>query len=100
MEQVTLRILGKTYRIEYVEADVLQQLGVDGACMSNGRILIADNLNDEDRRETVIHEILHAVWKEMDIGYSDRTEEKCVTALGKGLAAIIADNAHAQELFR
>ena len=95
-----LRIVGKIYKIEYVDADLMQNLGADGACLSNGRILIADNLNTEDMRETRIHELLHAIWTVMDIGFADRTEEKVVTALAKGLAAVIADNPDACELFK
>lgn len=88
-----LRILGKTYRIERVDAETLESLGVDGACLtSKGRIMISDGLSDEELRETKIHEVLHAIWSGMDIGYSDATEEKVVTALAKGLSALITDN--------
>ena len=54
--------------------------------------MISSGLTDDDYRETLIHEVLHAIWAGMDVGYSEATEEKVVTALGKGLSAFVADN--------
>lgn len=87
-----LKILGKRWTVENVESDILQELGADGACLSKSRILIAANLTDDEYRETLIHELLHAIWAGMDIGYSESTEEKVVSALAKGIAAFVVDN--------
>lgn len=94
MDFVNLKIIGKRYTIETVDASILQDLGgVDGVTLASaGKIKISDGMSEDDRLETVLHELLHAIWAGMDVGFSDRTEEKVVTALSKGLRAVIVDN--------
>lgn len=88
-----LKIVGKTYTVDYVDPDMLDSGCTYGLCLPDKqKILIAKDLAPEKSREVLLHEILHAVWDGMDIGFSETTEEKVVSAEGKGLAAFIFDN--------
>ncbi len=40
---------------------------------------------------TLLHEIFHAVWAEYDLGEREK-EERAVTALSSGVAAVMRDN--------
>lgn len=40
---------------------------------------------------TLLHEILHALWGEYDLGHAEK-EERAVTALSNGVAAAMRDN--------
>jgi predicted Zn-dependent protease len=43
--------------------------------------------------DTLIHEILHAIWHEYGLGDSE-AEERCVLVLASGLTQVLADNPH------
>lgn len=50
-----------------------------------------DFATEKQRAETLLHELLHAVWNERCIVAKDG-EEKIVTKMSIGLAALIRDN--------
>ena len=87
-----VQIQGQPWTVERFDSEILRGFACVGATMTNKRILIADDLSDAERFETVIHELMHAIWLEMDIGYADKTEEKIITQLAKGLANVIEEN--------
>ena len=89
-----LKVIGKRYSLATVAAEIIQDLGgCDGVTLAHkGKIMIADGMTEEDTRETRIHELFHAIWSAMDIGFSDSTEEKICTALAKGMSAVLSDN--------
>ena len=87
-----LQIVGKPWTVEQFDSEILRSFACIGVTMSNKRILICDDLSEAERRETVIHELMHAVWLEMSIGYSDKTEEAIITKLAQGLASIVSEN--------
>jgi hypothetical protein len=41
--------------------------------------------------DSIVHEVLHGVWKMMDLGLEDE-EEHVVTALATGLTTVLRDN--------
>ena len=54
-------------------------------------IEIVDNQSSQQQAETLIHELLHAIWATR--GLPNRiTEEACVTRLASGVATVIRDN--------
>ena len=88
-----LKIIGKTYTVEFVDPDILDSGCTYGLCLpEKQKILIAKDLAPDKRREVLIHEIAHAIWDAMDIGFSHATEEKVVSANAKGIVALLADN--------
>lgn len=88
---ILIRVLGKTYKVISVDPDQIDSLyGL--TLLEKGKIILNEDMSEEIAREIKIHELLHAIWGGMDIGYSDSTEEKIVSALAKGLAAFITDN--------
>lgn len=54
-----------------------------------------DFATEKQRAETFLHELLHAVWNERCVSARDG-EEKIVTKMSIGLAALMRDN---QEMF-
>ena len=90
-----IRVVGKAWTIDHVDRSVMVMNGVEGLCIAHEqRMLIAQGQTQEANREAVIHELLHAVWASMGLGYPDE-EEQIVNVLAKGLAAVIADNPQA-----
>lgn len=88
-----LRVLGRTYSIEYVDSDILQGLNTDGMCLPQaGRIVIAKGLPADVERETRLHEVNHAIYTGMALEQGTADEERIVDAFAKGWAAILADN--------
>lgn len=63
-----------------------------GMCdTNNAKIYVDRNLSIEKRVNTTIHEMLHAVWKEMCLP-DDDSEERIVESLANGITQIFKDN--------
>ena len=58
----------------------------------NGRIRIKKGMDDTEKVNTIIHEVLHAIWYTHGIGLGDQTEERVICAITNGLMAFIRDN--------
>tara|TARA_R110000796_G_scaffold203024_6_gene319345 strand:- start:130 stop:429 length:300 start_codon:yes stop_codon:yes gene_type:complete len=87
-----LQIAGQPWTVEQFDSEILRGFSCVGVTMTSNRILISNDLSEAERRETVIHELMHAVWLEMNIGFSDKTEEIIVTKLAQGLSSIVDEN--------
>jgi hypothetical protein len=57
----------------------------------NNVIRVRDDISEQRSAETMIHEILHAVWDTQGLGDND-AEERIVTCLALGLSQVIRDN--------
>lgn len=57
----------------------------------NNVIRVRDDISRQRSAETMIHEILHAVWDTQGLG-DNETEERIVTCFGLGLSQVIRDN--------
>lgn len=80
-----LRVIGKrwTVRWDYDNADEY------GICDHNSQTLhIQSNLAPDTERDTLLHEVLHAV----DEAMGTHLEEAQVRSLATGLLAVLADN--------
>ncbi len=66
-------------------------------------IVVDDSQSDFDRADTLLHEILHAVWDQHKLR-ARVSEERAVTALATGLTAVFCDNpgllSHLERLIR
>ena len=99
-----VRILGQTYTIEYADPDIMVSGGGSlGYCVHDqNKIYIVTGLPPDREREVRLHEITHALWNETGLTVGDVDEERVANAMGRGLAAILADNDSAtiRQLFR
>lgn len=83
----TLRILGKAYVIEWVEGD--KDSTDYGECFHDHcRIQVATFQCDQQRHDTLLHEILHAVDHEMHCALSEAQVRRMAT----GIYAVLRDN--------
>ena len=87
-----LKILGKRYTIKEVDSSELPE-GTMGTCNKWDLVIkIAKGQPTEVRRDTLFHEIEHAIWTETGLQHGKVTEERCADAHGRAWAAIISDN--------
>lgn len=81
-----LRINGETWKV--IRHRGLRKRGFDGACYSNTRrIAIAAHLTGREYADTLLHEILHAVWPSGVV--SDELEEDLVRRITPRLLRVI-----------
>ena len=85
------------YRFEIVnDANWSMQTGNMGNCITDiQRIVIDANLSPQSERETVLHELLHAIWAQTSLQKRDTEEqqEEAVWQLAPRLLALLKDNA-------
>ena len=73
-----------------------QSCGALGNCIADDQKIniVTEKRSRQDIARTFIHELLHALWYEYDLGESECSEEKTVTQLATGLSAVIGQNPH------
>lgn len=87
-----VKILGKTYTIEYVSLP-LDETAMYGTCDPRSQLIRINahcSVHPEQQRETLWHEIKHAVWDEMNV--DSREEESWVRPMSTGEFAVMTDN--------
>ena len=84
-----IKIISKRFTIEWTKAGGDLPEDHMGECRTyEQRILVEDGLQYDTQKETLFHEVLHAISDEMDI---ELTEEQ-VTGASKGVLAVLMDN--------
>ena len=86
-----IKIGYQDYRIE-IHDDLGDEICGD-TDLENSVIRIAESAIDR-QRNTVIHEVLHAIWDQMGLNaqLDDNTQEQVVTSLSNGISTLLADN--------
>lgn len=85
----TVRVMGKTYSIQYVEkVDEKDSLGEHELHVQV--IKIRENQHAESKRETLLHELVHAIDEQLDLGM----KEHQVHRLAIGLFQVLRENDH------
>lgn len=79
------------YTFEIVETADLGGREIGHCDKNNLRICIDPNLPDDKKKNTLIHEILHAIYEVWAID-DDSKEEPVVNALASGLQTVFKDN--------
>lgn len=79
-----VQVLGKTYRVEEVPDHILSGNFVGNHSGRTLLISVLDNLADDQKRETVLHEVIHALNLALALGLDERQ----VSALSNGLYAL------------
>lgn len=89
-----VRVNGKNYQVLFNDKNPLIEYANHGYC-DNAKLVIhvEGDQNPVEEIDTVIHELLHAVWAQMSLtDLDDQLEERIVRALGTGLTGLYADN--------
>jgi len=89
-----VRINGKNYAIHFNPKNPLIAYAYHGMCDNAKHVIhIEAEQTPFEECDTVIHELLHAVWAQMSLSDLDeQLEERIVRALGTGLTGLYADN--------
>jgi uncharacterized protein YpmB len=78
------------------ELSVSESIADFGECNPDERkIVLKQNQSTEQKADTLIHEINHAIWEMMDISDKDR-EETTVKRLSTGLTSVLRDERNEQ----
>ena len=95
-----IKILNKTYKIKYTDEDLyfLGQKCYGQLNKVSNTITINTGVNKEQIKETLLHEILHAIYCEFSLKDEDK-EEEIVTLMARGLRTICIDN-DLEDLFK
>ena len=85
-----IKIISKRFTIEYQpEGSADLDPGHSGECRTlEQRILIEEGQKPDTQKDTILHEVLHAISDEMEL---DLSEEQ-VTGASKGILAVLMDN--------
>lgn len=87
-----IRILYRSWTIECIDDEAADELGVDGDCKKHrAAIRIRDSLEDVVKVDTVLHEVIHAIYSEYNIK-DDDGEEDTVQVVASGLTQVLHDN--------
>lgn len=98
----TIRVNGKLYKVLFNAKNPLVEFDNHGHC-DNSKLVI--HIEGEqvpmEELDTLIHEMLHAIWAQMTLtDIDDALEERIVRAMGTGLAGVIADNPKLLDYFK
>lgn len=86
----TINIAGISYTVEPFETDVDRNL-MGRLAYDTAQIYVRKDLPIDKKYETLLHEVLHAVYMNAGLQQGD-DEEKIVTALSSGLYQFLKDN--------
>lgn len=87
-----IKVLGRAYVISYEPA---LNLGVPtvGLCDNSNLVIhVLDGQHPIEEADTLIHELLHAIWFIMSIDHGGLDEEAVVRRLSSGLIGVFLDN--------
>jgi hypothetical protein len=93
-----VRIAGRDWRFRYRKQEHMDALGLTH--FAKGLIDIATGMDAFDTRDTVLHEVMHALLAQQ--GYTthgDEVEESFVRPLATGLIGVFQDNPELAEWF-
>jgi Zn-dependent peptidase ImmA (M78 family) len=92
----TIKVGPWIYSINNMTKDTGEISGALGACNSTyKKIFVKENLNDQERAGTLLHEVLHAVFRNTGLFQLENIseyEETIVTQFEIGLLGVIRDN--------
>ena len=86
----TINIAGISYSVESFETDVDRNL-MGRLAYDTAQIYVRKDLPIDKKLETLLHEVIHAVYMNAGLQPGD-DEEKIVTALSSGIYQFLKDN--------
>lgn len=89
-----LRVMGRNYSVVF-EKEATFKSTTAGLC-DNQKMLITilEDQHPAEELDTVIHELLHAIWHQMSMGEHLPEEEVLVRKTAGGLTQVFLDNTH------
>ena len=95
-----LNILGREYAVFWYRKEIPgTEDGEWGLCQRDeGIISVRERLRGDDV-ETLLHEVLHAVWWEMGMAEAEEEEDVC-RKLGSALVKVLRENPELMEYLR
>jgi hypothetical protein len=88
----SIRVMGKLYKLRFIPTSPIEHNNLGQCDHKKMLITIEDDQIPVEELDTVIHEILHAIWYQMSIGEGPMEEEPLVRRTANGLLQIILDN--------
>jgi hypothetical protein len=87
-----LRVMGRDYVVTF-EKEATFKSPAAGLCDNQKMtITILDDQHPTEELDTLIHELLHAIWYQMSMGEHNPEEEVIVRKTAGGLTQVILDN--------
>ena len=88
----TLRVMGRDYTVTF-EKEATFKSAAAGLCDNQKMtITIMEDQHPVEELDTVIHELLHAIWYHMSMGEHPPEEEVLVRKTAGGLTQVLLDN--------
>ena len=87
-----VRIMGRNYAVVFETDSVLGTENLGTCNTQRCLIAIREGQHPVEEADTLIHEIMHAVWYCMSISEGGAGEEAVVRRMASGFAAVLMDN--------
>lgn len=86
-----IRVAHKSYSLKWADYGLTDE-PCNGICDHEGsKVLVYNKLTGWDRKETLLHEVMHAVWHMWNMR-DEAGEEETVSAMARGLTTVFKDN--------
>jgi Zn-dependent peptidase ImmA (M78 family) len=96
----SVRIMGRNYVVIYEDKSLLGN-GAVGMCnAANCLISVMEEQHPVEEADTLLHEILHAIWHCMGIQEGSLDEERVVRMVASGLMTVMMDNPQLLKYFQ
>lgn len=87
-----LRVMGRNYEVIFEKENSFKSSSA-GLCDNQKMIItIMEEQHPAEELDTIIHELLHAIWHHMSMGEHPPEEEVLVRKTAGGLTQVILDN--------
>lgn len=87
-----LRVMGRDYKVTFEKESTFKSSAAGLCDNQKMTITIMDEQHPAEELDTVIHELLHAIWHHMSMGEHPPEEEVLVRKSAGGLTQVILDN--------
>lgn len=87
-----IKVMGKDYGLKFIDVSPIEHANLGQCDHKKMLICIQEEQVPVEELDTVIHEILHAIWYQMSIGEGPMEEEPIVRRTANGLLQVILDN--------
>lgn len=94
-----VRVMGRDFIISYEDVTLLGTDALGRCDPGYCRIAIQNGQHPAEEADTVLHEILHAIWYCMSISEGGADEEAVVRRMASGLTGVFMDNPHLLKYF-
>lgn len=87
-----VRVMGKVYKIVWVQDCTIEHENLGQCDHKKMTIAVQDHQPLVEEADTLLHEILHAIWYQMSINCGPMDEEPIVRRMTSGFMQVFLDN--------